>query len=123
MLAAKTCSNHAGRQAVPELLSDFFPAAGMRPADLEVLNVTKLLQVAVQPSAQIQELQQALASLTGSPAQSQVVQQLGTQVVNGLAARQSARVGVSIDRLFPVFSLIQSVSGQSPSSPPRTVSI
>ena len=79
--------------------------------------MTKLLQLSVQPSAQLQELQQALASLTGSPAQSQVVQQIATQVVNGLAARQTARVGVPMDRLFPALPLLQSVSGQSATLP------
>ena len=94
----------------------------MRPADLEVLNVTKLLQLAVQPSAQIQELQQALSSLTGSPAQSQVVQQIATQVVNELAVRQTARVGVPVDTLFPVLPLLQSASGQPSSRPYGKVS-
>ena len=84
--------------------------------------MTKLLQLAVQPSAQLQELQQALASLTGSPAQSQVVQQIATQVVNGLAARQTERVGVPLDKLHPVLPYFQSILGQSSSLPSRRVS-
>ena len=46
--------------------------AGLKPADLENPNPASALQFLVNPSAQIQELQQALTALSGQTANSQV---------------------------------------------------
>ena len=46
--------------------------AGLKPADLESPNPASALQFLVNPSAQIQELQQALTALSGQTANSQV---------------------------------------------------
>ena len=46
--------------------------AGLKPADLESPNPVSALQFLINPSAQIQELQQALTALSGQTANSQV---------------------------------------------------
>lgn len=50
----------------------FYLCAGLKPADLESPNPVSALQFLINPSAQIQELQQALTALSGQTAKSQV---------------------------------------------------
>lgn len=44
-------------------------ATGLRPADLETPSLATTLQLLTNPSAQLRELQQALASLAGANSQ------------------------------------------------------
>ena len=44
-------------------------ATGLRPADLETPSLVTTLQLLTNPSAQLRELQQALASLAGANSQ------------------------------------------------------
>ena len=53
-----------------------FVYTGLKPADLESPSVTSALQLLVNPSAQVQELQQALTTLSGQTANSQVTRAL-----------------------------------------------
>lgn len=63
------CEVLAGQQ--PQLFRRYF-CAGLKPADLESPNPVSALQFLINPSAQIQELQQALTALSGQTANSQV---------------------------------------------------
>ena len=60
---------------------DVSVTSGLRPADLEQPNLSATLQLLTNPSAQIQELQQALTALSGQTANSQACPIL-TIVVN-----------------------------------------
>lgn len=53
-------------------LSGFYLCTGLKPADLESPNPVSALQFLINPSAQIQELRQALTALSGQTANSQV---------------------------------------------------
>ncbi|DBB04853.1 TPA: hypothetical protein ACH3X3_010141 [Trebouxia sp. C0006] len=73
---------------------------GLRPADLEP-NLSTTLQLLTNPSAQMQELQQALTALSGQTANSQVVQEIVEDVLEQLMAIQSQRADVPRNVLFP----------------------
>ncbi|KAL3161508.1 hypothetical protein ABBQ32_010382 [Trebouxia sp. C0010 RCD-2024] len=74
---------------------------GLKPADLESPNPVSALQFLINPSAQIQELQQALTALSGQTAKSQVLQEMIEEAVSQLTSIQSQRANVPQHVLFP----------------------
>ena len=69
---ASTPAEEALTCTVAQLNLAYLRHAGLKPADLENPNPASALQFLVNPSAQIQELQQALTALSGQTANSQV---------------------------------------------------
>ncbi|KAL3161747.1 hypothetical protein ABBQ38_008842 [Trebouxia sp. C0009 RCD-2024] len=74
---------------------------GLKPADLESPNPVSALQFLINPSAQIQELRQALTALSGQTANSQVLQEMIEEAVSQLMSIQSQRANMPQHVLFP----------------------
>ena len=56
---------------------------------------------------QVQELQEALTAISGSPGSVETARQLALEVVDQLLGRQAERAGIPVDSLFPTYTTLR----------------
>jgi hypothetical protein len=86
---------------------------GTEPEVLGELNFESVTRLFLQPSKQIQDLQQVLLKVSGNAADVTVVRHTAIEVAQRLAAMMSERAGVPVQTLFPVLPQLQDAERQT----------